>query len=306
MNTNYLFLAIGKTSESKEAAEIKHYIGVGSTFIKGVNPDKKTLDAFMGFESRNEPEYIKEDDNGKMAIIRFLTETDPKANNDIDLKSNISFVLRNTPAYNKDQTKVQVIDEYGNSTWASVEDAKAGKKLMSANGKELKIGSKYRMACRGEANLVAFLKTYLCIDDAFNYINGSWVLKDNAADYVFGLEHIKDYFKGDFSELNDALKLQPNNKIKLLYGVRTTDKGQFQDIASREGLFLRNSAGASALMRLAKQLANDKQAGAYASTDFRVQELQEYDVKPTDLSAPQNNDPLSEGAGSEDDENPWA
>lgn len=304
MTQNYLFLTVGKTTESKEAAEIKRYIGVGSTYIKGVNPDKKTLDSFMGFESKNEPEYVKDKDDSKMAIIRFLTETDPTQCNDIDLKSSITFILTNVPAYNKDQTKVQVIDEYGNSTWASVEDAKAGKKLFSSNGHELKIGSKYRMAYRGEADLVAFLKTYLCIDDAFNYVNGSWVLKDNAADYLFGLEHIKDYFKGDFSELNEALKLQPNNKVKLLYGVRTTDKGQYQDIAARDELFLRNSAGAKAIAKMAEQLAKDKQAGAYASTEFKVQELAEYDVKATDLSTPQNNDPLS--AGSEDEDNPWA
>lgn len=303
MEKNYCFLTIGKTSVSTEATVIKKYVGIGSSFVKMVNPDKKSLDAFMGFESKSEPVYVKDDEKGKMAIINFIVETDPEQCNGIDLKSRITFILRNAPAYNRDETKVQVIDNYGNFTWANTEDAKAGKKLLSANGKELKIASKYRMACVGEANLVSFLKEYLCVEDAFNYINGSWVLKDNASDCVFGLEHIKDYFNGNFSELKDALKLQPNNKVKLLYGIRNTDNGQFQEIASRDGLFLRNSAGERSIARLEKTLKQDMDNGAYSSSIFKVQDLQEYDVKATDLSTPKDNDPLG---GESSDDNPWA
>lgn len=303
MSTNYCFLTIGKTSQSTEAKEFKRYIGIGSSFIKAVNPDKKTLDSIMGFESQKEPEYIKEDENGKMAFITFITATDPDHCNGIDFKSRMTFTLRNTPAYNRDKTKVQVIDIYGNSTWANVEDAKEGKKLFSAAGKELMIASKYRMACVGEADLVAFLKDYLGVEPAFNYVNDSWVLKDNADDYLFGLEHIKDYFNGNFSELRDAINIQPNNKVKLLYGVRNTDKGQFQTIATRSGLFLRNSAGERAIAKLDNTLKEAKNSGAYPTTEFKVQELQEFSVKATDLST--NNDPLGSDSDSSDD-NPWA
>lgn len=304
MSTNYCFLTIGKTSQSTESQQIKRYIGLGSSYIKAVNPDKKTLDSIMGFESQKEPEYVKEDEKGKMAYITFITATDPEQCNGIDLKSRLTFILRNSPAYNKDKTKVQVIDIYGNSTWANVEDAKEGKKLLSASGKELRIASKYRMACVGEADLVAFLKDYLVIDTAFNYINGSWVLKDNADDYLFGLDHIKDYFNGNFSELKDAVKLQPNNKVKLLYGVRNTEKGQYQTIATREGLFLRNSAGDRAVAKLENTLNDAKNNGAFPSTEFKVQPLQEFEVKATDLSQT-NNDPLNSGVEASDD-NPWA
>ena len=153
------------------------------------------------------------------------------------------------------------------------------------NGKELKIDSSYRMACVGEADLVGFLKAYLGVGDAFNYVNDSWVKKDNADDFLFGLEHIKDYFSGDFSEVKDAIALQPNNKVKLLYGVRTTEEGkQYQTVATRNGMVLLNSAGSKALDRLEKELANAKNNGFYASTDFRVQPLAEYSVEPTDFS----------------------
>ena len=303
MSTNYCFLIVGKTSQSTESQQVKRYIGLGSSFIKAVNPDKKTLDSIMGFESQKEPEYVKEDKDGKMAFITFITATDPEQCNGIDLKSRLTFILRNSPAYNKDKTKVQVIDIYGNFTWANVEDVKEGKKLLSSSGKELRIASKYRMAYVGEVDLVAFLKDYLCIDPAFNYVNGSWVLKDNADDCLFSLEHIKDYFNGNFSELKDALKLQPNSKVKLLYGIRNTDNGQYQTIATREGLFLRNSAGKRAVAKLESTLNDAKNNGAFPSTEFKVQPLQEFEVEATDLSKT-NNDPL--GSVEASDDNPWA
>lgn len=294
---NYSFLVVAKTKESTEGGDFKRYIGVGSSFVLDVNPDKKRLDELMGYDSPNDPEYIGTDDNGKFARVNFIVRTDPAVNNGIEVVNRLSFILRPVPAYNRDKTKVQVIDKYGNTTWASVEDAEAGRKILSSNGNAQKIADQYRIASVGEADLVAFLKAYLNVDDAFNYKNGSWVLKDNAEECVFGLEHFQDYFKGDFSELKEALKLQPNNKVKLLYGVKTTDDGkQYQAIASRGEFILRNSANSNALSRLAKSLLNAKQAGSYATTEFKVQELQEYSVEPTNLDTPQNTATGSEDA----------
>lgn len=285
INKAYCFLAIGKTQESKETQEFKKYVGVASSFVVAVNPTKKELEDIYGREMANDPEYVVDTDNGKEARIRFIVKTDPKTNNDIEIINNVMFTLRNTPAYNKANTKVQVIDKYGNTTWANVEDAKAGKHLVSDNGNELKIDSSYRMACVGEADLITFLKVYLGVGEAFNYVNGSWVKKDNADDYLFSLEHIKDYFKGDFSEIKEAIALQPNNKIKLLYGVRTTDEGkQYQTVATRSTMFLHNNAGSKSYEKLEKELANAKDNGAYSTTEFKVQELAEYNVEPTDLS----------------------
>lgn len=291
-NVSFSFLTIGKTQESTEASEgFKRYVGLASSYVLGVNPNKADLDKMMGFESQNEPEYTKDTDNGKEAHIHFIVKTDPETNNGIEIVNRAMFTLRNAPAYNRDQTKVQVIDGFGNYTWASVEDAKAGKVLTSADGKPLKIDTKYRMACVGECDLVAFLKAYLCVADAFNYINGSWVKKDNPDEYTFSLEHVKDYFNGDFSELKEAIALQPNNKVKLLYGVRTTeDNRQYQAVCTKGELILRNSSGSNAVAKLEKDLVNAKQNGAYASTDFRVQELTEWSVEPTNLETPEASD----------------
>ena len=292
---SYIFLTVGKTQESTEAQEFKRYIGVGSSYVLAVNPSKEELENIYGTEQK-EPEYVVDGENGKEARIHFIVKTDPEANNGIELISRLMFTLRATPAYNRDETKVQVIDGYGNSTWASVEDAKAGAKLLSSEGKELRIDTKYRMACVGEADLVGFLKKYLRVQDVFDYKNGSWVKKPNAEDYAFSLDHIKDYFNGNFSELKEALALQPGNKVKLLYGVRTaeTENGprQYQAVASRADLIMPNNAGAKSIERLEKNLANIKANGSYPSTEFKVQDLEEWTVEPTNLEKKADDDPF--------------
>ena len=292
---SYIFLTVGKTQESTEAQEFKRYIGVGSSYVLAVNPSKEELENIYGTEQK-EPEYVVDGENGKEARIHFIVKTDPEANNGIELISRLMFTLRATPAYNRDETKVQVIDGYGNSTWASVEDAKAGAKLLSSEGKELRIDTKYRMACVGEADLVGFLKKYLRVQDVFDYKNGSWIKKPNAEDYAFSLDHIKDYFNGNFSELKEALALQPGNKVKLLYGVRTaeTENGprQYQAVASRADLIMPNNAGAKSIERLEKNLANIKANGSYPNTEFKVQDLEEWTVEPTNLEKKTDDDPF--------------
>jgi hypothetical protein len=292
---SYILLTVGKTQESTEAQEFKRYIGVGSSYVLAVNPSKEELENIYGTEQK-EPEYVVDGENGKEARIHFIVKTDPEANNGIELISRLMFTLRATPAYNRDETKVQVIDGYGNSTWASVEDAKAGAKLLSSEGKELRIDTKYRMACVGEADLVGFLKKYLRVQDVFDYKNGSWVKKPNAEDYAFSLDHIKDYFNGNFSELKEALALQPGNKVKLLYGVRTaeTENGprQYQAVASRADLIMPNNAGAKSIERLEKNLANIKANGSYPNTEFKVQDLEEWTIEPTNLEKKTDDDPF--------------
>lgn len=304
MNTSYLFLNVGKTSQSTEATEFKRYIGIGASFVKAVNPTKKEQDEIMGYESQNEPEYTGQDDNGKFARITFIVATDPEHCNGIDIKNRVTFTLHATPAYNRDQTKVQVLDEYGNSHWADTAVAKAGGKLDA-----MKFGEHYHIACRGEADLVSFLKAYLGIYDAFDYADGSWVLrkeakgnKPAASDCLFSFDNVKAFFTGDVSEVKEAIGLQPSNKVKLLYGVHTTDDGkQYQTVATRDRFVLPNWAGKRAYDKLENELLRAKQAGSYATTEFKVQPLAEYNPTPTDL-----NDPLKEAeADGGNDEMPW-
>lgn len=301
MDKNFSLLAIGKTQESSEAQEFKRYVGLGSAYVIAVNPTKKELETIYGREMANDPEYVVDTDNGKEARITFIVRTDPETNNGIEITERVMITLRNQPNYDSTNTKLQVIDQFGNTTYALAEDAKAGKKITTQDGKPIKFDDKYRIACQGEADLVGFLKPYLCVGDAFNYVNETWVKKENTDDYLFSLEHVKDYFSGDFSEIKEAIAMQPNNKVKLLFGVRNKEGKQYQTVVARSGFVLANSAGSRSMAHLDKELNRAKDRGSFADTILKVQPLEEFDVKPTDLSKAST----AEEAPAASEEMPW-
>ncbi|MDQ9822852.1 hypothetical protein RFZ44_05690, partial [Acinetobacter sp. 163] len=74
----------------------------------------------------------------------------------------------------------------------------------------------------GEEELTKFIKAYLNIPNVMKYVNNTWVMVDNPEDCEARLEHIEDYFKGNFKELREVIALQPNNRVKVLFGVKTT------------------------------------------------------------------------------------
>lgn len=298
---HFSFLTIGKTQESKEASEsFKRYVGYGASKILAYNPTKEKLDEIMGYESASAPEYVKEENGEKVAYIHFIVETDPELCNGIDIKNKAVFVLRAKPALSSNGETVQVIDDFGNYAKMNYEDAKAHKPL-PGNYKIDQTG--YRIACVGEVDLTVFLKKFLNVPNSLDYTNGVWTLKKDAKENaMFKLTNIKDYFKGDFSEIKEALAYQPNNKIKLLYGVRTSDEGkQYQAICTNADLILKNNATANDFAKAEKDLTGSKNAGKYSNIEYKVQDLAEYDVQPTNLDAP------SGAKGSEDSgsDMPW-
>ena len=276
---HFSFLVVGGSQESKEAnGGFKRYVGIGSTRVLALNPNKKKLDELMGYESANEPEYLLSTDDGKEARITFIVRTDPDTCNGIEITNRYVFTLRPKTDYSKDQSRIRIIDNYGNSAYIPAEDAKAGKALEP----NVKAVGKYHIACEGEADLTTFLKTFIRVPYVLTYVDGAWGVTEDAKKGEFILEHLKEYFKGDFSEIQEVLDMQPNNKVKLLYGVRTTeDNRQYQVIATRGDFILPNNAGPKTLAKAEKDLAAAKAAGAYSNVDYRIQELQEYVVQPT-------------------------
>lgn len=285
MNTSFSFLTVGKTSESTESGNsFKRYIGQASCHVLAVNPDAKKLEEIYGREMPV-PEYTGERDGVKFVRIDMILKTDPETNNGIDTIARATFFLRNEPAINREGTRQQVIDIYGNTTYGDIEDVKAKKPLLTANGNPAKIGPNYRPTCAGEADLVAFLKAYLVVPESFIYPNGKWELGPKADDGKFSLDNIKDYFNGDVKEVRDAIAMQPNNKVKLLFGVRTNpdDNKQYQDVCTRGDMILPNYS--NAVDRLEKRLADAKAAGSWPNTEYKVCALQEYQVEASDLNS---------------------
>ena len=291
---SYVMMAFGKAQESKEAAEIKRFTGVGSVFVVGVNPNKSELEKLYERELDKDPEYVTEKDGVVSARIDFIVRTDTaaKCNNGIELLTKVSMFIRKEYRFNKDKTKVQVIDKYGRTAWVTKEQAKNHEIPVYSNGKPANIDKDYRPAYVGEEDITNFLKLFLGIPNVEKWVKNEETgrrevvgLVDNPEDCECRLENIEDYFKGKFNEIKDAINLMPNNKVKVLFGVRTTDEGkQYQDVYTRK--FLSNAV--SVYDKLAEDVQSNKDNGAYPNTEFVIADLQEYTVQATNFNNTNN------------------
>ena len=289
---NKVFMAFATGKESTEGGSIKRYIGVGSVYVLAINPTKEELSKlYNGATIDNEPEYLgtaevgPEGNKKKVNQVRldFIIKSDPEKCDGIETTTKATFFLRQDYRFNKDQTKVQIIDKYGRTAWATSEEVKAKSIPQYASGLA-NIDADYRPAFIGEEELTEFIKAYLNIPNPMNYVNGAWVDKTPAekAEAEARLDNIDAYFKGDFKELKRIISYQPNNKVKVLFGVKTTADGkQYQAIYGQK--FLKNNI--TDYSKLEKEVKERKEAGAYADTEFMVCALKEYAVEATDFSS---------------------
>ena len=281
-------MAFGQGQVSSEGGSIKRYIGVASVSVLGVNPLKEELEKMYGRTLESAPEYLGEVEMGDTKVpqvrLDFIVKADPEKyldgnNQPLNFVSKVSLFIRKAYRYNRDNTKVQVIDKYGRTAWVTIEQAKAHEVPVYANG-PANIDKGYKPAYYGEEELIKFLIAYLNIPSCQRYIDGKWVMNDadKLADSEAQLEHIEDYFRGDFSELRTIIGYQPNNKVKVLFGVRNTDDNkQYQTVYTR--MFLKN--GVSDYSKLDKDVKQTQETGALSTSEFDCTELHEYVVEST-------------------------
>lgn len=306
MKKGILMMAISRGTESTEGAEVKRYEGVAPCYMKLCNPTKKQLEEAYGREIEKDPEYVTvQEDNGEKvtnARLSFLVQPDPeKVGFDAGLIP-VNLYIRNQYRYNKDKTKVQVIDKYGRTAWVTVEQAKNHEIPMYSNG-PANLDKDYRPAYVGEEELTKLIIAYLNIPSPmkFNNTEKKWYMVDNPSDSECRLDHIEDYFKGDFSEVQEMLTYQPKNKVKIEFGVKTNDEGKQYQTAYTQ-MFLKNNV--TDYTKLEKDIQASKEAGRYSNVEFPVCNFREHKVEETDLSTPQGGSNPFENMGS-DSNNPW-
>ena len=106
---------------------------------------------------------------------------------------------------------------------------------------------------------------------------------DNPEDAEARLDNLSDYFKEDFKEIKEIATYQIDNKVKTLFGVRTTDDNKkYQTVFT--DLFL--SGGSTNYAKLQKELEARKSQGAYPNTEFEVCPMKEYVETPTSFETP--------------------
>lgn len=281
-------MAFSNGQQSVEAGEIKRYKGVGSSYVLAVNPNKEQLEKIYGRTIENEPQYTSMTEGEKpvkQVRIEFIVKADPEKYEGVNLVTKVVFFLRQEFRVGANSGKYQIIDKYGRTAWATPEEVEANAIPQYASG-PASINSNYRRTYVGEEDLVNFLISYLNIPAPQKFVDGKWVMKSESElkDSEALLEKIPDYFNGNVTELKNIVNLQPNNKVKLAYGIRHDDSGKlYQTVFTR--MFLRN--GARDYTKLHNAIKDAQSNGAFANSEFDCYELHEYKVESTDLSKEQ-------------------
>lgn len=273
-------MAFGKVAQSTEAVEIKRYVGVAPVKVLAVNPNKATLEKYFNTTLENEPTYTGDNEGIKYARIDFLVQTDAEKCG-VDMITRLSFYIRDEKRYNRDKTKIQVIDEYGRTAWVTADEFKEKRIPIYSNGSAANISNNYRACLNGEEYLTNFVRTYLNIPNVMRYVNNTWIMIENPSDAECRFDNIKDWFDGKFTDIKDINTLMPENKVKVLFGVKNAENGnQYQDFYNR--MFLSN--GTSRYERLQKDVTTSLQNGSYPNTEFEVCAIKEYVVNATPIA----------------------
>lgn len=295
-------MAFGKGKVQTGESVIKRYVGVAPVKVLGVNLSKEELSEKYGREITKDQEYLGEVDSNGVKVqrvrISFLVQCELEGK---EFMTTVNYNIQNSRHIGQNTGKIEVIDEYGRTAWATQEELDNKTVPMYSNG-PANISSNYRPVYNGEAKLTLFLQRLLGIPNVTKFVdNKPCGLIDNPADAECRLEHIADYFKNDFSELKEILSYQPENKVKLLFGVRKDDKNNiWQDCFTDfpMGPNVRNYT------KLLAELEAAKNANRYPETIFLVDgavcDVTEYEETPTSFSSTGTQAQPAQGGA-----NPW-
>lgn len=280
-------LVIAKGNAAPANSGIVHrYVGVAPVYVLAVNPDKATLENIYSTPENKvtldkEPSYYDVDEEGvKTARINFLVQTNPDLCGGVVMKTPVSYYLRDTVRYNRDKTKVQLINIFGETAWVDVSVAETGKlpdsfKWFDTTG--------CRPALAGEEDLIKFIKAFAAVPvKSFTDEHGTVRnIPDLTAAYC-QLDKIKNYFDGDITELVSLVEACKDHMTQILFGVKTTpDNKQYQDAYIQYPM----KASVSSRDRLSKSLKESKDFGRYPNTYFGEEPFvfAEYKPQATDL-----------------------
>lgn len=287
---------IAKGNKSKEVKEFKRYVGVATMTIAAINPTKEEHEKLFNTTLEQAPEYLnkvadsdgKEYPNARISVV-FKPET---KDNGIEMPlTTMSLFVQKRYRYNKDKTKVQVIDKYGRTTWANVEDVKEHKIPVDKNGNPMQIDKDYRPAFIGEEELTLFVKKYLWIKDIMVFKNNTWVQNpdESPENCECRFENLNKIFEGDFSEIKDTLGNLPTQKVNVMLGVRTDPQtGKlYQNVFTKKFAVYgaSNSAFAKSITEMVKMAS---ESGRVLNTEYSAEKVREYTVTPTTFTSTEN------------------
>lgn len=281
---------IAKGSASKEAVEVKRYIGVSCAYVKAINPNKAEYKELFNRDLDEEPVYVTENEDpntGKMYKTAKITVILQPTEEGVPLQT-LNFSIQNRPFVSGTSGKTQVIDKYGRTAWVTEEDLKNHNIPVYKNG-PANLDKDYRPVFRGEAALTSFVKTFLGINDIdiwdpqANKLVLNKDINPEECECRFEAEKLNNIFKGDFSEVKSAIDFQPTNKIKVMLGVRTdAESGKLYQVTYANAFVSCSSNNYKVFTREIENMVSYANTnGRVVGTEYETSKVHEYVVNPT-------------------------
>lgn len=235
------------SSDKKHFSETILFTGVNAVKVLGINPTLAQLQE-LEFKFEKEPEYVSTSPEGTRKVrLDFIIKNDK-------FKTKFAIFLEDKNRVNKNGDKFEIINDFGQSTWAaSVEEAV--EKIGKNNNKWFKPDGA-RIAKVGEVQLITFLR--------------DWA--NTGVDEVGKIDNFDALFKGNFNELQQYVKTLSNNTI---YTLATVKDGKYQGVYT--GLFVRTQfSQRTAENKFSTHIADQKKAGYPLKEAYSIN-FKEYD-----------------------------
>lgn len=231
-------------NESTEAVEssFPRFVGVSSIKVLAINPNNAKLRS-LGWnvpEDASEPEYTTVNEKGeKQARIRIMAQAmDHPSEPIIPLDFWVRPELQLSAEREGEDRKCKVIDSYGRTAWVTKDQMKAHAIPEYANG-PANIAPDYKPCHRGEESLVLFVMKYLNMTPYETFSNGIWQKAEKPG--RFTIDNWDALCKGNIKEIAEAIAVKPDNRCKVIFGVRKTDDNKTYQ-TFYPNLFLYNNA----------------------------------------------------------------
>lgn len=255
-----------KNPSTGEFFDVPKYIGVASINIVAVNPNNEKLRKY-GWNIQpdaEEPKYVTTvERNGKQvksSRVRFLVQIQ-----DLEDKPIIplDFWVRPDIRVNTTGDKCQIIDAYGRTAWGTSAEVKARAIPQYASGPAT-ISTPYKPCHAGEEELVAFLMKYLNVTPfkMFDRTKNAWVDTKNPGKLT--IDDWVSLCEGNVKEIIEYVSLQPDNRVKVTLGIRTTEDNKSYQAFINSGFIGngalpdRNTGEYTAAVRLIDKFYGDK------------------------------------------------
>lgn len=289
-------ISIGESQQPQARSD--KYIGFGLFKVVAVNPSQMEYEELFHRHQENWKGYVSEDMNGvTQARVSFILQ-DVMENSDKPLFQ-ASYFLRRQTRKSSDGLKTQVIDQYGNTAWVTDEEFKKQAVPKSKKGTPLSIIPPYRPCCDGEDKLISFIRAWMYVPNSFAWTGEAMVPKDKSVlpNCLIQLDKIKDYWDGDFKELQDLMKTEAasTHTVNALLTIR---ESQFNGMPSfNQNVYWMVTPGFSNTSPIVKEFTRDQQRGMHANERFAFDAMFKFTpTLPKAAAAPQVVDPFAPSA----------